>query len=175
MRKVIILTGPGGAGKTTIAKLLVDKYNFILIDGDREDTEFFQNGKKQYLPENIESLKKAHDKILNLAKKLFNKQEKNIVIDYIIFGEYIKFFEKFKKEFNKDLIIKVLFPSLEEMVKRDWDRECWTTGIGRIIAVKRELEKIKKYIGKENFINSTKQTPEETIKYILKKNSKIKS
>lgn len=166
-KKVLILTGPGGAGKTTIAKLLTQKYNFLLIDGDRLDTEFFPNG-GQWLPKNTENLAKAHDKILNIIKKLFNEQDKGIVLDYIIFGRYIEFFEKFRKEFGDNLIIKILFPSLDETVKRDWDRKCWTTGIGRILAVRKEFESMKKYIGKENFINSTKQTPEETIKKYFK-------
>lgn len=166
-KKVLILTGPGGSGKTTIAELLAKKYNFLLVDGDNLDTEFFPNG-EQWLPENTENLEKAHNKIFNIVKKLFNEQEKNIVLDYIIFGKYIEFFEKFKKEFGKNLIIKILFPSLDETVKRDWDRKCWTTGIGRILTVRKEFESIKKYIGKENFINSTKQTPEETIKKYFK-------
>lgn len=166
-KKLLILTGPGGAGKTTIAEILVTKYNFLLIDGDNLDTEFFPNG-EQWLPKNSRNLGKAHNKILDYTKKLFNEQEKNVVLDYIIFGRYIEFFEKFKKEFGNRLIIKVLFPSFEEMIKRDWDRQCWTTGAGRILAVRKELESMKKYIGKENFINSTKQTPEETIKKYFK-------
>ncbi len=168
-KKILILTGPGGSGKSTIAEILVKKYNFLLIDGDREDTEFFPDG-EHWKKENLENLKKAHDKIFNLAKELHNNQNKNIVIDYIIFGDYINFFEKFKKEFARNLIIKVLFPSLEEMIKRDWDRECWTTGVDRIISVRKEFEDLKKYIGKKNYINSSNLTAEKTINKYFKNN-----
>jgi adenylate kinase family enzyme len=160
MKKALILTGPGGVGKTTIAKLLVKHCNFIWLDGDREDTEFFPNG-NQWLPENYENLERAHDKILKKAKELF-AQNKKVVVDYIIFGNYLKFFEKFKKEFGDNLEIKVLFPKREECIKRDRKRKCWTTGNKRIVAVYNELEDIKDKLGADKFIDSTGQTAKET-------------
>lgn len=39
--KVLILTGPGGAGKTAIANLLVERCGFVLLDGDNVDSKFF--------------------------------------------------------------------------------------------------------------------------------------
>ena len=161
MKKVLILTGPGGSGKTTLADLLVKKRGFILVDGDNLDTEFFPNG-DQWLPENFEKLKLAHKKIFNAVKKAYNNGENNVVLDYIVFGNYVDFFEMFKKEFKDSLEIKVLFPKKEEMVKRDKERECWTTGIDRISAVRAEFEAIKDVIGKDNFIDTTGQTAEMT-------------
>ena len=160
-KKVLILTGPGGSGKTTIADLLEKKCSFIKIDGDKLDTDFFPYG-GQWLPENIKKLKKAHKNIFTEVKKHFNNGKNNVVLDYIIFGDYLKFFEMFKKEFGDKLEIKVLFPIQEEMVKRDKERECWTTGIDRISAVRNEFKTIEDEIGKENFIDTTSQTPIDT-------------
>src|SRR3989344_9498744 len=160
-KKVLILTGPGGSGKTTIADLLIERCGFIKIDGDDLDTEFFPNG-GQWFPENSEKLKQAQEKILTEVKKIFNNSENNVVLDYIILGNYLEFFEMFKKEFGNKLEIKVLFPTKAEMVKRDKERECWTTGINRISAVCAELEAIKNAVGKENFIDTTGQTPAYT-------------
>ncbi|OGZ84450.1 MAG: hypothetical protein A2599_00275 [Candidatus Staskawiczbacteria bacterium RIFOXYD1_FULL_39_28] len=160
--KVLILTGPGGSGKTTIADLLVEEYGFIKVDGDDLDSEFFSDG-GQWLPENIGKLKQSHDKILKEVKKLFDKGKK-VVLDYIIFGNYLEFFRKFKKEFGNDLEIKVLFPTEKEMVKRDKDRECWTTGIDRILTVHSEFEAVKDVLGKDNFIDTTGQTPDDTLR-----------
>ncbi|MFA6254716.1 MAG: AAA family ATPase [Patescibacteria group bacterium] len=160
-KRVLILTGPGGSGKTTIADLLVKRCGFIKVDGDRLDSEFFPEG-LHWLPENFEKLKQAHDKIFAEVKKIYNHSKDKIVIDYLIFGHYLEFFERFKKEFGNDLEIKVLFPTKEEMIKRDKERECWTTGVDRITAVRAEFEAIKDVIGKENFIDTTGQTADAT-------------
>ncbi|MFA6428289.1 MAG: AAA family ATPase [Candidatus Buchananbacteria bacterium] len=161
-KKILILTGPGGSGKTTIADLLVQSYGFIKIDGDNLDTEFFPNGGQWFL-ENSEKLKLAHQKIFTEVKKIFNNGKNNIVLDYIIFGNYLEFLEMFKKEFGSKLEIKVLFPSKEEIVKRDKERECWTAGIDRISTVRAEFGAIADIIGKDNFIDTTGQTAKITL------------
>jgi adenylate kinase family enzyme len=160
VNKVLILTGPGGAGKTTIAEMFAKQCGFVLIDGDDLDTEFFPDG-NQWLPENSEKLRLAHDKILAEAKTLFN-QGKSVVVDYIIFGRYLEFFEKFKTTFGNSLEIKVLFPSHEECIKRDGERKSWHTGVDRITAVRTEFASIKDELGVENFIDTSGETPEIT-------------
>lgn len=160
MKKVLLLTGPGGAGKTTISELL-ELRGYVRLDADRADTEFFPNG-GQWLSENTESLAKAHDKIVTMARELVD-QDKSVVIDYIIFGRYLEFIEKLKKEFGDDFEVKVLFPSREETVKRDLERECWTTGEKRITEVRAEFGAIRSEIGSENFIDTTGLTPEATV------------
>lgn len=160
MPTVLILTGPGGAGKTTIAKLIAERCGYEYIDGDREDTEFFPDG-DQWLPENTDKLQRAHEKILQKTKSLVD-QGKNVVVDYIIFGRYSEFLEMFRKQFGDDLQIKVLFAAHDELVNRDKEREVWTTGAERIKAVSGELMAIKDKIGADNFIDTTGQTPEET-------------
>ncbi|MFA4941289.1 MAG: AAA family ATPase [Patescibacteria group bacterium] len=167
MRKVLILTGPGGAGKTTIADLLVKRRGFNKVDGDYLDSEFFPEG-RHWVPENFKKLKQAHDKIFAETKKIFNQGENNVVIDYIIFGHYLEFFKKFKKEFGDNLEIKVLFPTKEETIKRDKERECWTAGIERISAVRAEFEAIRSAVGSDNFFNTTGQTPDETFEKYFK-------
>ena len=160
-KKVLILTGPGGSGKTTMADLLVKRCGFIKVDGDRLDSEFFPEG-RHWLPESSEKLRQAHDKVFIEVEKLFNQGRNNVVLDYIIFGHYLEFFEKFEKEFGNNLEIKVLFPTKEEMIKRDKERKCWTTGTLRIVAVRAEFEAIRDAVGRNNFIDTTGQTPDDT-------------
>ena len=166
-KTVLILTGPGGSGKTTIADLLVKRRGFIKVDGDKLDSEFFPEG-RHWLLENFKKLKQAHNKIFTEVKKAFKKGKNNVVLDYLIFGHYLEFFEKFKKEFGHSLEIKVLFPTKEEMIKRDKERECWTTGIERIGAVRAEFEAIGEAVGKDNFIDTTGQTPGDTFEKYFK-------
>ena len=163
--KVLLLTGPGGSGKTTIAELLRDKYGYTLIDGDQLDTEFFPNG-GQWDSKNASLLSMAHDKILNVAKHEF-ALNKNIVIDYIIFGKYREFIEKFKNEFGSNFQVKVLLPEEKENIERDRVRTCWTTGSDHIKLVRKEMTGIRQYIGADNFIDTSGQNPEESAKYIV--------
>ncbi len=165
MPRVILLTGPGGSGKTTIGKILESNFGYTYLDGDSEDTEFFPDG-DQWLPENTHLLQKAHEKILQKAKDMHDSGS-NIVVDYIIFGRYVEFIRSFRREFGDDLDIKVLLPSHEELVERDRERECWTTGPERIKQVAQEFLAIKDMIGSAHFIDTTGQTPEETIQAIL--------
>lgn len=158
--KILILSGPGGAGKTTIADILVNKCGFIKLDGEQIDASFFPNG-EQWLSKNSDKLAEAHAKILKEAKELFESGN-NVVVDYIIFGNYLNFFEKFEKTFGDNLKIKILFPIVDEIIKRDKERECWTTGAERINAVRDEFESIKSKIGEDNFIDTTGETPEIT-------------
>lgn len=164
--RVLILTGPGGAGKTTIAELLEKEYGYIFVDGDNLDSEFFPDG-GQWLAENLELLKKAHDKILAHVKEKYDKEGNNIVLDYIIFGDYLNFINKFKKEFRDNLSVKVLLPAKTEVIKRDKERECWTTGEERINAVYKEFEDLKPEIGEENYLDTTRQSSKETAKSLL--------
>jgi len=158
--RILLLTGPGGSGKTTISTLLAERGNFVYLDGDREDTEFFPDG-YQWLPEHSQLLKQAHEKIFRKTKDLVD-QGKSVVIDYIIFGRYMEFIKMFREEFGDDFQIKVLFPSQSEIVNRDRDRECWTAGSDRIAEVREELLSIKNEIGADNFVDTSDQTPEET-------------
>jgi len=161
-KKILILTGPAGAGKTTIADLLVDRCGFLKVNGDALDKEFFPDG-GHGLPGISERLKKSHDKIFAAAKEVFRGSENDIVVDYIIFDNYLDFFGRFKQEFGDNLEIKVLFPTEEEMIRRDRERECWTVGPDRILAVRAQFEAIKELIAENSFVDTTGQTPDATL------------
>jgi len=160
--RVVLLAGPGGSGKSTIAELLSQQNGYKLLDGDQEDSEFFPNG-CQWFPQNLDLLKKAHQKIFLKTKQLVDLG-KFVVVDYVIFGDYISYFNVFKDSFGSDLKIAILFPSNSETIKRDLRRDNWTTGPVRIAAVRSELYKIKNQIGAENFIDTSNESPAETLK-----------
>jgi adenylate kinase family enzyme len=160
MPTVLLLTGPGGAGKTTIAKLIASRIGFAYVDGDKEDSEFFPDG-YHWLPEKAELLRKAHEKIFGIAKNLVG-EGKDVVVDYIIFGYYLEFMEMFRKEFGDTFHVRVLFPTTEEVITRDREREIWTTGEERIKAVSQDFLAIKDIIGAEKYLDTTHQTPDQT-------------
>ena len=165
MSRILLLTGPGGSGKTTIAERIAQKHDYIYLDGDHEDTEFFPQG-GQRDPANAVLMTKAHKKILRLAKAHYD-QGKNVVVDYIIFGQFREFIESFRGEFGEDFTVKVLFPSQEECIRRDAERECWTAGEENIAQTTHDLLAIKDVIGDENFVDSTEMSSEETISHLI--------
>jgi len=166
MKRVIVLAGAGGSGKSSLARLIRDRCGYVLVDGDMEDTEFFPDG-GQWDPANSELLTAAHDKIIGIVRGLLNDGNK-IVVDYIIFDRFLEYFEKFEASFAEELRIVVLFPSEKATVFRDLERECWTTGTERIRAVRRKLEAVRGVLGNDKFIDTSGQNIEETFSKYFK-------
>jgi adenylylsulfate kinase-like enzyme len=154
---VLILTGPCGVGKTTIANLIAQNNHFIHIFGDNIQSELYPG------IENIAAypgaLEKIYKEILQKAKKLF-KEGKNVVIDYIIVDQ--KTIEEYKEAFSGNLLIKVLLSKKEVIAERDGTRIDWRAGekfIGELCDL---FAGIKDYIGTDNYIDTSLETPEET-------------
>lgn len=164
--KILLLTGPAAAGKTTIAKLLAEQFGFLYLDCDKIDSQFLPEG-LHYLLENSPKLKSAHQAILATINK--NKtQNKPIVLDYIIFGHYKEFIHGLTTSYP-NTVIAVLFPTKEEMIKRDIERDCWTAGEKRIREVYADFERLEGFIGEKNYLDTTNQTPEQTIASLKKR------
>jgi hypothetical protein len=70
--------------------------------------------------------------------------------------------EMFRKEFGDTFHVRVLFPTTEEVITRDREREIWTTGEERIKAVSQDFLAIKDIIGAEKYLDTTHQTPDQT-------------
>jgi hypothetical protein len=79
-----------------------------------------------------------------------------------------EFIEEMKKAFDKHLILKVLWPSVETAIERDKRREGWTSGEDAIKRFYRKYEALKPIIGEKNYIDNSHQTPEETLEDLLR-------
>lgn len=153
---VLIVTGPCGSGKTTITNLIQNN-NFIRISGDDIKNEFFPE--IDNITDYPEALEKVYVEIFQRAKKHFENGE-NIVIDYVVLGQMR--IEEYKKTFSKNFKIRVLLSRKEIIIKRDQLRECWTSGEDCIIALYDSFNKLKDYVGAENYIDNSAETPDET-------------
>lgn len=154
---ILIVTGPCGSGKTTITNLITQSGKFVHISGDDIKNELFPKIEKiNYYPE---ALERVYIEIFQRAKKHFELGE-NVVIDYIILGQ--KRIEEYRKTFSKHLVIKVLFSRREIIIKRDQTRKCWTAGENCVSDLYERFNKLQDYIGIENYIDNSEETPEET-------------
>ncbi len=165
MKKVTLITGPGGSGKSTIAELLVQKTGAVWLDGDDIDTEFFPHG-GQWDKENSALLIQTHNKILEFAQK-FVSEGKSVIVDYIIFDHFEEYFSKFKQAFGDDLDIKILLPRKEVIIARNNARTEYQTGVDKIIRVYDELEKLRIVLGNDVYIDTSDETGEETAQCLV--------
>ena len=156
--KVIIITGPCGAGKTTISKLIYKKYHFILISGDEIKNELFPDIKD--IEKHPQKLKKVKHEIFVRAKENFD-QDKNVVIDYVVLGK--DYIQKHKKAFADNLQIKVLFPNIKVILNRDKSRKCWTAGKKCVDELYKKFMDLESLIGSENYIDNSNETPRQTL------------
>lgn len=160
--KIIILTGPCGVGKTTIANIISKKIKVELIDGDRIKANLFPD--VDYITEFPEKLKIVKETILELSKKHFSN-DKSVLIDYVIIGrDYISQFQNFFKE---NLIFKVILPKRMIAYQRDQDRECWTSGRKTIDELYDKYINLIDVIGRDNYVDNEGETAEETALRIL--------
>ncbi len=160
---VIVIAGPTGAGKTTLSKMLREHYGCTYISEDELSREIFPNTYKN-IEEFPDAVKTIESRLLEKTKELCGRGD-SAVIDRINLGR--EFIEEIKKAFEKHLILKVLWPSMETTIERDKRREGWTSGEDTIIRFYKEYEALKPIIGERNYIDNSDQTPGETFEKLL--------
>jgi len=160
--KIIIITGPCGVGKTTIAKIISESIAIKVVDGDKIRKSIFPN--VAYITRHPEKLQLVKETIFELSRKHFFKNQ-SILIDYVMLGE--EYINRFKKQFKGQLTIKVIFPDKEVIYERDKNRTCWTSGQKMIDELYNKYLDLVDVIGQENYINNGQETPEETARKIL--------
>lgn len=153
---VLILTGPCGAGKTTIAKMITRELGSVYVDGDDIKNKYFPE--IEHIDQHPKKLQKVKREILKQAKNQFEKG-RNVVVDYILVKEEI---EKYKKAFFENLIVRVLLPQKRIISKRDKLRKCWTAGQECVDELYESFYQSRKDFGRENFIDNSNEAPKET-------------
>ncbi|MEK4521470.1 AAA family ATPase [Psychrobacillus sp. FSL W7-1457] len=119
MNKIYIISGPAGAGKSTISKGLAEQFeNSAYIEGDLIN-HMVVGG---YLPpwKSKESLSLVWDNIADLSIN-FVQANKDIIIDYVAFPDEVeRFSEKIYAEVkNAEIRCVVLWVERKELLRRD--------------------------------------------------------
>lgn len=161
---VIVITGPAGSGKTTLAKMVSAFYKCAYISGDEISKKLFPDTYVN-IEKNPKDSKIVEKQLLKDVKEIFSKGG-NVVVDYIILGE--KYISEYKNLFGKHLVFKVIFPPMKIIIERDKKRDCWTSGEDTVERLYKEYEILKPIIGVSNYIDNSNQTPEETFNKYFK-------
>lgn len=121
-KKVLLITGTAGAGKTAIGQLIESKYNYVFVDGDaiqKRVNYFAKRDPSMKVDYQIETI----NTMLILVALGYN-----VVVGYIIYGEVLKMYINELAKYRITPIFRVLVPERSVCLERDVTRECWTAG-----------------------------------------------
>lgn len=117
MKKLLMLKGLPGSGKSTYAKDLVNNQGYVRINND-ELRAMLHNG--QFSHENESLIVAARDALI---KEAFHKG-KSVVIDNTNFApEHERTFRELAFAFQADFEIKIIDTPVETCIKRDAQRD----------------------------------------------------
>lgn len=163
MTNIVILTGPPGAGKSTINEILAKKIPNSAIVSSDSLRDFVKNGHANRNDEDWErQLYIGTDNTILLAKN-FYKNGFNVFIDDILIGE--KFYQYFDNLKECNLKIFLLLPNKEVVAKRDLERGVWAMK-ERALYLREKFIEFAKEENRFSIIDSSAHTPEETAKII---------
>ncbi len=160
---VIIIAGPPGVGKTTIAKMLCGYCHCAYLSEDEVAQEIFPET-YIHIDDDLDQLKIAESALLQKAKIIFDRGE-SLVIDRVNLGK--AFIEETQKAFQRHLMIKVLWAPVETIIERDKKRAGWTSGESVIKRFCQQYEALKPIIDEKDYIDNSQQTPAETLDELI--------
>jgi len=130
-KKVLLLTGTCGAGKSSLGQLIESKTNYIFIDGDsitrrKSHYERLNPTAKKNSPIDSQGLSTLEtiDTMLTVCALGYNVVVGYVIRDYTTLAMY----ENALSKHDIKPIFRVLVPNRVTCIKRDITRECWTAG-----------------------------------------------
>ena len=145
--RVLLLTGPPGSGKTTIAKLISEIHNdWKRISEDDIWPSLF--GKDRGRPDTncgFKKMKVVHEVIFDQIKS--NRLAgKNVVVDFLVVSDppiSLLDYQIFLGEQQIPYEVRVLNPPFSLTVERDKDRSCWTLGEAKLKEPYQAIQKLQ--------------------------------
>lgn len=165
--KIVILTGPAGAGKSTVGKILANKLENSVVVSTDELRHFVKRGYVvPWQKEGRFQLNLGAENACLLAKNFYKNGFNVFLDDVICLEERMNIYKKLLKK-EKPIFI-VLLPAKDVLSKRDLERGEWAMKEKAL----RHHDLFSEFIKKEKkliVIDSSQQTPEETTNIIMEK------
>lgn len=164
MKKLYIITGPAGVGKSTISKKIAESSNkSVLIEGDEIYHQVVGGYQSAWLEGNhLEVFWKACTSLIDV----YLANEYDVVFNYIIDNETIEMFKEKYKGFEKKFTC--LITDEETIMKRDKERPEDCRMNERCIILLNSFK--NKPYDKKYFLDTSNLTIDEIVKEITKNN-----
>ena len=122
-RKVLLISGTAGAGKTALGQYIESKSDYIFIDGDavsKRVNHYARLNPSATTPDYQKETLRTMLVLLGLGY--------NVVVGYVINQEVLRWYHNELGRYQITPIFRVLVPDRDVCLQRDIDRECWTAG-----------------------------------------------
>lgn len=155
-RKVLLISGTAGAGKTALGQLIESNSAYVFIDGDaisKRVNHYAKLDPSAAVPDYQRETIRTMLVLLGLGY--------DVVVGYVINQEVIQWYREGLARYQITPAFRVLVPERNVCLQRDIDRECWTAGAEY---VDRWYNEQRGYLktSPEICIDSTQETLEET-------------
>lgn len=122
-RKVLLISGTAGAGKTALGQYIESKSDYIFIDGDavsKRVNHYARLNPGAVVPDYQKETIRTMLVLLGLGY--------DVVVGYVINQEVLRWYHKGLERYQITPVFHVLVPDRDVCLQRDIDRECWTAG-----------------------------------------------
>ena len=167
MRRVIILTGTCGSGKSTVASLIA-KSGWLHISEDDLWKEKFGKQRGPFgSEEHRKKRQQVHEEVFRILTRGLSDQ-RSVVIDATVHESPPEAFQEYRSWFEAHGIawsLRVLHPDLDVAIRRDAMRSGWHAGSDRVSDLHAKFTGA--VFAEGCFIDTSNDTPEETMLRVL--------
>lgn len=123
-RKVLLISGTAGAGKTALGQLIESRSDYIFIDGDaisKRINHYARTNPDLSVPDYQKETIRTMMVLLSLGY--------DVVVGYVISPEVLSWYYEELSKYHIKFNFRILVPDRSVCIRRDIERECWTAGV----------------------------------------------
>lgn len=124
-QKVILLSGPCGAGKSSIGRYISQKYGYIHIDGDSVSKRVNWEIRNHRIKDRSGYL--VHQEVIETMEVVLGLGY-SVIVTYIIEREVLEDYLLPLKKSGLQPVFRILLPERKVCINRDISRKGWTAG-----------------------------------------------